>query len=138
MKKSIKILLFIVFISSLQITSCSKDSKVETPKVFGCMDPASDNYNPLATADNGTCQYSGNVTFWYNSGGTSATVIVGGKTGYITSYYSTYSPSCGATGCASFTLPVGSYTYVATSSWHTWTGNITITKKGCLLMLLQG
>lgn len=43
------------------------------------LDPTSVNYNPSATDDNGTCLYEGNVTFWYNSNGSSATVTVGGK-----------------------------------------------------------
>lgn len=42
--------LFLVF--SVLSTSCKKD-------VFGCMDPASDNYNPDANMDSGDCKYSG-------------------------------------------------------------------------------
>jgi len=132
--KNLKIAIFIIGLTfSMTITSCKK----EEPKVFGCTDPTSVNYNPSATDDNGTCQYEGNVTFWYNSNGTSATVNVGGKTGYITQYYSTYNPSCGSSGCANFTLPVGSYSYTASSTWSTWSGTVTVTKNGCSLMLLQ-
>lgn len=47
------------------------------------LDPTSVNYYPSATDDNGTCQYEGNVTFWYNSNGSSATVTVGGKKGLL-------------------------------------------------------
>ncbi len=66
------------------------------------------------------------------------TVNIGGKTGSITSYYST-SPSCGASGCAIFTLPIGSYSYSASSTFglSTWSGTVTVTKNGCLLTLLQ-
>ena len=106
-------------------------------KVYGCMDATSSNYNPSANVDNGTCEYEGDVTFWYNSNGTSATVKVGGKTGYITSYYSTYNPTCGSSGCANFTLPIGSYSYTASSTWSTWSGTVTVTKNGCMLMLLK-
>lgn len=132
--KNSKIIIFIIsLVFSIIITSCKK----EEPKVFGCTDPTSVNYNPSATDDNGTCEYEGNVTFWYNSNGSSATVTVGGETGYISQYYSTYNPSCGSTGCANFTLPVGSYSYFAASTWSTWNGTVTVTKNGCSLMLLQ-
>lgn len=106
-------------------------------KCLVVLDPTSVNYNPSATDDNGTCQYEGNVTFWYNLNGSSATVTVGGKTGYITKYYSTYNPSYGSTGCANFTLPIGSCSYSASSTWSTWNGTMTVTKNGCSFMLLQ-
>lgn len=72
-----------------------------------------------------------------NSNGSSATVTVGGKTGYITKYYSIYNPSCGSTGCANCTLQISSYSYSAFSIWSTWNGIVTVTKNGCSLMLLQ-
>ena len=113
-------------------TGCRKEATI-----YGCMDPSSTNYNPSATIDNGTCQYTGQAVFWYNSNGSNATVYVGGQTGYITNYYSTYNPNCGSNGCANFTLPVGSYSFSASSTWSTWSGNITITKNGCSKMLLN-
>jgi len=80
---------------------------------------------------------NGNVTFWYNSYGSDATVTIEGKTGYVTSYYPTYNPSCGSSGCANFTLEVGTHTYHASSTWSSWNGNVTVTKNGCTLVLLQ-
>lgn len=130
MKKNLFALLLII---GVVLTSCSK----EPVKVFGCTDPTSVNYNPSATDDNGTCQYEGNVTFWYDTNGTTATVNVGGETGYITQYYPTNDPSCGSSGCANFTLPVGSYSFTASSTFSNWSGTVTVTKNGCLLMLLQ-
>jgi len=156
--KNFKIFIFIIGIglSMLIFASCEKTIRGCTdpnsinynpkatendgssiPKVYGCMDPAASNYNPLANIDNGACQYTGNVTFWYNSNGTKATVIVGGQTGYITNYYSTYNPTCGSDGCANFTLAVGSYSFSASSTWHTWAGTVSVTKGNCTLMLLQ-
>jgi len=112
-------------------SGCRKEATV-----YGCMDPSSSNYNPNANFDNGTCQYTGSAVFWYNSAGTNATVTVGGQTGYITQYYSGYNPNCGSSGCANFTLPTGIYSFYASSTFSTWSGNITITKNGCSKMLL--
>lgn len=122
-----------LFCFLLGATGCKK----EEPIVFGCTDPASTSYNPSATDDNGTCEYEGQVTFWYNSIGSDATVLVNGQTGYITLYYPNYNPDCGSSGCANFTLPTGSYTYSASSTWSNWSGNITVTKNGCARVLLQ-
>jgi hypothetical protein len=108
------------------------------PKVYGCMDYSSLNYNPAANVDNGACQYAGKVTFWYNTSGTQATVTIGGQTGNITMYYSDYTNvSCGTEGCANFTLPIGSYSYHASSTWSTWNGSVNITHGDCVTVLLQ-
>ena len=130
--KIIVLMLSLAF-SVVIITGCNKEKQ----KIFGCTDPVSSNYNPSATDDNGTCKYTGNITFWYNSNGTKATVLVGGQTGYITQYYPTYNPSCGSSGCANFTLPTGSYSYSASSTFSSWSGNILVTENGCSLVLLQ-
>ena len=130
---NLKFIIFSLVLLILTISSCKK----EDAKVFGCMVPSATNYNPSATDDNGTCRYEGNVTFWYNSNGSNATVFIGGKVGYINLYYPTYNPSCGSVGCANFTLPIGTYSFSASSSWSDWNGTVTITKNGCTLMLLQ-
>ena len=74
---------------------------------------------------------TGNVTFWYNSFGTTATVEINDKVGYITKWFTTYDPDCGSDGCANFTLPIGNYNYNAFSSYHTWHGSVTVLKNGC-------
>ncbi len=135
MKISNRLIYFIgIALAIMTITSCSKE---DDPKVFGCTDRTSTNFNPSATDDNGTCKYEGNITFWYNSTGTTATVTIGGQTRYITKYYPTYNPTCGSEGSANFTLEVGTYSYYASSTWNTWSGNVTVTKNGCSLMLFQ-
>lgn len=135
MKNSNSIIYIIgIALTIMTITGCSKE---DDPKVFGCTDPTSTNFNSSATDDNGTCRYEGNVTFWYNTSGTTATVIMGGQTRYISNYYPTYNPTCGSEGCANFTLEVGTYSYHATSTWSTWNGNVTVRKNGCSLVLLQ-
>jgi len=107
------------------------------PKVYGCMDPSSTNYNSSANVNDGTCKYEGKVTFWYNSSGSDATVYINNQTGLITGYYPDYNPICGSAECANFTLPVGTYTFTAKSTWKTWSGSITIYKNGCTLYLLK-
>lgn len=111
--------------------------KKEEEKIFGCTDPSSSNYNPVANTDNGTCEYTGDVTFWYNSNGTNATVTIGSRVGYITQYYPSYNPTCGSSGCANFTLDVGSYYYYAESSFSTWSGTVYVSKNGCARVLLN-
>ena len=106
-------------------------------KVYGCTDPASATYNPYANVDNGTCVYFGNVTFWYNSSGSTATVTIDNQSGYITNYYPTYSPTCGDNGCANFNLPIGQYHYTAYSTFSNWDGYVTVTTNGCAMVLLQ-
>lgn len=119
-------------IALVTIVGCKKEEKV-----YGCTDPTSANYNPSATDNDGSCKYEGNVTFWYSSDGTDAKVTIDNKIGYITSYYEYYDPTCGSTGCANFTLEVGSYGYEASSTWHHWYGTVTITANDCTLVLLQ-
>lgn len=124
--------LLLVFVLLTTIMGCQK----EPVKIFGCTDPSATNYNSSANTDNGTCSYSGRVTFWYNSNGTNATVYVGGYVAYVTQYYPTYDPSCGSSGCANFTLPPGTYSYSASSTWSSWSGYVTITKNGCAMICL--
>jgi len=135
--KNLNLMTFIIGVTLTFTIITTSSCKKEDPKIFGCTDPTSSNYNPSATDDNGTCKYEGNATFWYNTSGTDATVTVDGQTRYITQYYPDYNPTCGSDGCANFTLEVGTYSYHASSTWSTWNGNITVTKNGCSLMLLH-
>lgn len=47
-------------ILSMSILSCKKD-------INGCTDPTSDTYNVEANIDNGSCEYHGNLTNWYDN-----------------------------------------------------------------------
>ena len=75
---------------------------------------------------------NGSVVFWFASDlvGGNIKVTINGSTNYISSFYST-SPSCGASGCANFTLPIGSYTYTASNDSDTWSGTVNSTSNGC-------
>ena len=123
--------ILVIGVMSMLFSSCEK----EEAEIYGCIHPSATNYSSYATADDGSCEYSGEVMFWYNSNGTSATINIGGKIRYISSYYSS-APSCGSSGCATFTLPIGSYNFMASSTWSTWSGTVSVTSTGCSKMLL--
>jgi hypothetical protein len=82
----------------------------------------------------------GQVTFWTASdlGCGSITVTVSGYTSAsIGSYYTSGISDCGATGCATYNLSPGTYSYSAECSSYTWSDSFTITANGCLKYELQ-
>lgn len=101
------------------------------------MDATALNYNASANVSNGTCTYTGKVTFWYDSNGTIATVTIDGESHQITQSYPSIDPECGSVGCANFTLIPGTYSYHAESTFSTWNGTVTIGSKDCKLVLLD-
>lgn len=88
----------------------------------------------------GTGAKTGSVMFWtatdHSCGPISVTI--NGQSGTVSSYYSSGTPSCGASGCANFTLPVGTYSYTASCSGYSWgNSSITVTEGGCFKMKLN-
>jgi hypothetical protein len=83
---------------------------------------------------------TGSAVFWTASdlGYGNITVNCNGYTQVISSYYSSGSPSCGASGCADFNLNPGSYSFSASAGIHTWSGTITVTNGGCMKQQLTG
>ena len=81
---------------------------------------------------------TGDVTFWRSQscpGGTRVDFL--GQTDYITHYYTSGTPDCGATGCACFTnCPPGSYYYYAEGGGLYWEGTITVRAGHCSKMHL--
>jgi hypothetical protein len=134
MKKSIFYsTLFSFLLVAIMASSCKKEPIVIVqPKVFGCTDPTSTNYNPSATDNDGSCKYNGNVIFWTDiqNAGSFITVTLQAQPLYISKWYSS-APVCGSAGCAQYTLPVGTYAYSATSLFYTWSGSVTVTKNFC-------
>lgn len=140
MKKSI---LIITVISVISLLSCSKD------KIKGCTDAKATNFDSLAEEDDGSCQYTGRVTFYttkcdaVNGSGEKITIYVGG--GYFWDISNCFpvagcsdACSCSA-GVSSFPGGVSSYysnsyqkfgTYNYTAydidSTNTWSGSYTI------------
>ena len=76
---------------------------------------------------------TGQGLFWAASdfGCGNITVTILGSSKLITSPYTTTIPSCGASGCATFDLSPGTYSYVASCSGLNWNGSITITAGTC-------
>lgn len=83
---------------------------------------------------------TGNAMFWVASdlGCGSINVSVNGQSKTISSFYSSTTPTCGASGCANFTLSPGTYNYSASCSGKTWASTITVTAGGCSKMQLTG
>lgn len=75
---------------------------------------------------------TGQGMFWIASdlGCGNINVTCNGITRTISGSYST-APSCGASGCATFDLNPGTYSFSASCSSKTWSGNITIIAGGC-------
>jgi len=76
------------------------------------------------------------VTFWTASSSFGTIyVTLNGQTKSITNYYSSI-PSCSATGCATFTVPSGTYSINASAnSGATWSGTNTFTSNCTTLEL---
>jgi len=109
-------------------------------KKEGCTNSGACNYDPDAEKDDGSCINKGTVTFWQitNSGYDFTDVTINGSTAVITDEYSN-TPTCNATGCASFTLCPGTYTFSASEQTGptTWSGTVTVSDEGCTTMRLQ-
>ena len=76
---------------------------------------------------------TGQVLFWTQSdlGCGNIQVSIGNQMQTISSFYQS-TPSCGAAGCATFTLSPGNYTFNASCNQHTWTDVVFITKGTCI------
>ncbi|MBI9037774.1 MAG: hypothetical protein JEY97_06535 [Bacteroidales bacterium] len=111
--------------------------------IYGCTDPNALNYNPEATDDDGSCTYNdpkGEGVFWVDTDygiGTISVYVEGTFEGKITSFYSTGTPDCGASGCVTIERDPGSYSFYAESQLGIyWNGSITISSGGCKRMRL--
>lgn len=94
--------------------------------------------NFCSASGGGDSSTSGKALFWTSSdlGCGNITVTLSATTGVISSYYNSGTPDCGATGCANYTLPAGTYNFTAKCSTKNWSGSITITANGCSKMRL--
>ncbi len=92
------------------------------------------------TGGSGPGTTTGQATFWTASDLAcgNITVNVSGITRTISSYYSSSTPSCGASGTATFDLAPGNYSYTAQCSGKTWSGTVAVTAGGCARVQLTG
>ncbi|MCE3227983.1 MAG: hypothetical protein K0S32_2534 [Bacteroidetes bacterium] len=81
---------------------------------------------------------TGKLTVWTsNSSASQISVKVDNVSlGSITLFYGS-NPGCGANGCVTANLTVGSHSVSATDGVLTWNGNTTVTKDGCVTFQLQ-
>ena len=89
--------------------------------------------NGSGTSGNGGTS-NGQAMFWISSdlGCGNISVSLNGTSRSISSFYSSGTPGCGASGCATFTLAPGTYSYTASCSGYSWTGRtVTVSSNGC-------
>jgi len=131
-----KLIFACMVLCSIAFPSCQKE------KVKGCTDSSATNFDSKAEENDGTCKYEGTVTFWMDGSVTTngeVDVVINGTSQQITLDL-TSSPSCGATGCATFKLAPGTYNFVAEDQSpvsYQITGTFTVEKNGCLKYLLK-
>lgn len=117
--------------------------------VPGCMDPASDNYNPLATVDNGSCVYlcasataltCGTATNYTNAAGNGSWNSLGGPYGTPgTEQLFTYTPTTTGNYTISVTSNAWNDLYYSTSCSSTgWTYVDDITGSANNILALTG
>ena len=82
---------------------------------------------------------TGRVMFWTDVASLAPiSVSVNGGSGTIGSAYAA-TPTCGASGTYTVTLPAGTYAYSAANSGGSrWSGNVTVTAGQCLALKLTG
>jgi len=127
-----KLLIVFLMAAGVLITASSCE------RIPGCTDIIANNYNEKATVDNGTCQFTGVVSFYLDQYGPNATVTVDSQTATTGTAYPDGLPNCGVgSGCATFTLPAGTHNYTAVSSLSSWSGTVNINANGCSLVPLS-
>ena len=60
MPEFVRIALFSIGLTVILLTSCKEN-------IPGCTDQTADNYQIEANEENGSCTYSGEITFWYDN-----------------------------------------------------------------------
>jgi hypothetical protein len=145
MKRIVLLSLSLILVIGLATTgSCKKDSKIK-----GCMDKDSQNYDPTAQEDNGSCTYEGQVVFWYDKAASDGLIADGATT--LTFYLSTVeigntattvfwtaAPTCGSNGSITAVEDLGkskTHTYALSvkdqTGWEYWNGSVNVEGHTC-------
>ena len=129
--------------------SCKKEEK-------GCTDPDATNLCTTCDSDDGSCEYSGNLVFWY--GQSASTEITGDGVVSLTYYldgqvvgsqaasvFFVSAPDCDNGAATVITRNLGSnksktfvYRVADQSGTTLWEGNVNITANNCLALELAG
>ncbi len=135
---------------SMLFTSCAEE------EVLGCIDPIADNYDGDADVTDGSCEYSGEIVFWYNQStsqalindaATALTYYVDGKVvgSSATSVYWTGAPECGQAASVTVIKDLGnaknkSYTFSVQDDmeYEYWSGIANFTANTCVATELDG
>lgn len=140
--KKVKFLMGAAVLSSIfMMTSCSKEQ--------GCTDQNAVNFDILAEENDGSCQYEGEIVFWYNSA-TSAELLsydVVSLTYYVNGQvvgsssadvYWSGAPDCGQNGSVTVTQNLGNttnlvydYSVVDDTGYEIWSGVANFTANTC-------
>jgi len=141
-----KVILGLLVLGTTVMTSCKKE---------GCTDPDSTTYNADAKKDDGTCNFQGEVVFWYgqdasdflvNDGATTLTFYVDGEIvgSTATSVYWTASPTCGSNASITVTKNLGgvktqSYSYRVEdqTGWEYYNGTLNFNANSCFALELN-
>jgi hypothetical protein len=141
-----KHLLLLGVLTGFLLVGCQKE---------GCTDSLASNYSADAKKNDGSCQFSGGVVFWWgqntstqmqNNGITSISIIINGQTvaSSVTNGYWPSAPDCGDNQSMTVTMNLGSYKNQSYSfqakdqnNNTVWTGTVNINGGQCGAMELN-
>lgn len=138
---------FVYFLAIVLMSSCVKEQ--------GCTDPNADNYSSTAEENDGSCNYEGDVVFWYGESAAEFLIGDGATTLYFyvdnqvvgseaANLYWTSAPDCGQNSSITVTKNLGtgtnrSYEYEVQdqTGWVYWSGVVNFTANTCLQIELN-
>ena len=124
-------------------------------KTEGCTDPDSITFDAEADEDDGTCQYEGNVVFWYNQTASEGLIAADAQSlkfyvdeeligSYASDVYFTSSPDCTTASVVTSKKDLGtdkkksfSYKVIDDDDFTWWEGTIEYEANTCIALELQ-
>lgn len=135
----------VVIVAAIALSGC---------KVEGCTDPEASNYDVDANDNDGSCNYEGDLVFWYNEtasaglindGSTSLTYYINNQVvgSSASNTFWNSAPNCGQNSSVTATIDLGSsqsvavsYSVVDQDSFEIWAGDISVDANSCLALEL--